>query len=158
MALAFAQGDSLQARAGRTKDDIGNVAINVAQGETFFGNNIADASGTGNLAVNLGGTVDPVTKRINIVQAYGLGNTAFNIGGKGNWVSAGNSRLAGAVNESGIPQGTTSTAGSAFNIGGSNNTVSALGPFAIAGAIGKDGLNGPNRIVQFSPGININNL
>lgn len=156
LAVAVAQGDRTAAQAGATPGDNGNVAVNVAQGETVNGVNFVLAAGQGNLAANLGGVSDLGKGRFSVVQAVGLANAAFNVGGKGNFVSAGNVILPGA--ETGIPFGTTSTGGVAFNAFGNDNTVSAVGPLAIAGAIGKDGLNGANHVLQNGPGININNL
>jgi hypothetical protein len=154
LALAIAQGDGLSSFAGQTPGDNGNVAINVAQGETNPGFNNVVASGQGNIAANLGGTTTPT--RAVLVQAYGTGNAAFNLAGNGSWVSAGNSVIGGAVNETGIPGGTASTAGLAFNARGDNNTVSAVGPLAVAGGIGQNNQNGANRILQVGPGLNIN--
>jgi len=156
LALAVAQGDYLTSQAGLTSGDNANVAINVAQGETAPGSNFVIAAGQGNLAANLGGLADVAKNRLNVVQSVGLANAAFNIGGKGNLVSVGNVTLNPA--EVGIPLGTPSTGGVAFNILGNDNTVSAVGPLAIAGALGKDGLNGVNRVLQVGPGVNINNL
>ena len=151
LSLAVAQGDNLEAQAGLTPGDIGNVAINVAQGETVIGGNSVLAAGQGNLAANLGGVSGIITS---YVQAYGTGNAAVNIGGKGNVVSAGN--VNGNPPFVGVPLNTKSVAALAFQAGGSNNVVTAVGPLAVAGALGKDNLTGANKVLQVGPGININ--
>ena len=160
LAVAQGQGASkdnpVSAQAGLTSGDNLNVALNL--GGTSTGTTVRDAkinavlaAGQGNLAANIGGS--PSATRSLIVQAYGTGNAALNVGGNGNFVSAG-AFFPGT--EPGIPQGTKSTLGLAFNALGNDNTVTAVGPLAIAGAIGKDGLNGANRVIRTTPGLNIN--
>jgi len=160
LAVAQGQGASkdnpVSAQAGLTPGDNLNAALNI--GGTSTGTTARDikingvlAAGQGNLAANLGGS--PSATRNLIVQAYGTGNTAFNVGGNGNLVSAG---AFFPSTEPGIPAGTKSTLGLAFNALGNDNTVTAVGPLAIAGALGKDGLNGANRVIRTTPGLNIN--
>jgi len=148
LAVAAAIGDNTAAQAGLTSGDNLNVAINTALGETVKGGaaNAVIAGGQGNLAANIGGTSSAT--RVNLVQAVGLGNVAFNLGGKGNAVSAGTL----------LPATKASTLGMAFNVLGNDNDVTAFGPLAIAGAIGKNGLNGANAVTQVGPGLNINNM
>lgn len=161
LAVAQGQGASkdnpVSAQAGLTPGDNLNVALNLggtSTGTTERENikiNGVLAAGQGNLAANIGGS--PSATRNLIVQAYGTGNAALNVAGNGNFISAG---AFFPSTEPGIPQGTKSTLGVAFNILGNDNTVTAVGPLAIAGALGKDGQNGVNRVIRTTPGLNIN--
>jgi len=159
VSLAVAQGtgaagnNPVSAFAGNSAGDNLNVAINVGGKAAANQVNWAIAAGQGNIVASVG--TDSGTTRGSLTQAYGTGNAAFNLGGVGNYVSAGN--LVSPA-ESGIPLGTKSTLGLAFQALGNNNTVTAVGPFAVAGAIGTNNLNGANRVLQSGPGVNINNL
>jgi hypothetical protein len=146
--FAYAQGTNAIASAGFQPSDTGNVAINIANSPTGTFSEV-DAGGQGttpgiaNLAVNLGGTSDPVTGFTN-VEALGTGNVAINVGGVSNGVSA------GALS----PTGGTLT--SAFNLFGSNNVVvTGAGPFAVAGTIGVNNHQGATLVRQIGPGFNI---
>jgi hypothetical protein len=114
-----------------------------------FGNtNRVQATGQGNFAANFGGNAD--SGGPSFVQAFGVGNFAVNLGGDRNIVSAGNGFFGPHV---------SSTLGVAFNAFGNDNKVTAIGPAAIAGAIGVNNHNGvgtnPPSITQSGPGVNI---
>ena len=144
----------MEALAGLSPGDNLNVALNLSAKTVGAPENQVFAIGQGNLAVNIAG--NSTATRPLFVQAFGTGNAAFNIAGDANFVSAGN--LSAPLADAGVGPGTPSTLGFAFNVFGSNNSVTAIGPLAVAGVLGKDNLNGANRVLQLGPGFNINNL
>ncbi|MEV0673564.1 hypothetical protein [Mycobacterium sp. NPDC050441] len=121
--LTFAYANGYHAYAGSA----GLTSLAVTDGAQ--GHSVT--SGIANIAVNRGDHVD-----YNWAEAFGIGNLAVNLDGDGRVVAGFD---------------VDSFASLAFNTSGTNTVKTQGGPFAIAGAVGQDGVT----VSQTGPGINI---
>jgi hypothetical protein len=181
--FAAVLGKHSTALAGLKADpygDVGNTAINIGNADVL-GNNIVQANGNGNLAVNMFG--NGTTDHNSYVHAEGIASLATNVAalapgapgsvappltvaGDGNVVVAsgflnaahnmgGNNNRVTSIKYLDLTKGLVANFGGnlAFNAFGNGNSVGAgPGPFATAGNVGRS-----NRTVkQATTGISIN--
>lgn len=138
IAAQLGAGGSSQTSGAPGFGDLGfNIALNVALATNTYTS--VQATGLGNLAVNLFGTGNFV--QLNNVVAGGVANIAANLGGASNTVVASNSGGPGlnlAINA----------------VGSNNNVYAGPGPVAISIALLQNG----QGIIKNGPGININGI
>jgi hypothetical protein len=144
LGIAVAVGSHSAARAGTAQTNFFNLAASIANDSEV------DASGQGNVAVNLFGSGAKV-------HAFGTDGLAFNTGNKSTVTAWGT--LSSALNLGGhqviVETASDSHAGLAFNVLGSGNAVgTAGGPFAVAGSVFQVG----EKISQTGPGVHINSV